>query len=297
VGQAFSMRKATSQALAAIPVILLVGAAIGWAGSQGGRTAGGVPVFALCGALGFALNWLVFVPSFAAQTERFFDLTGSLTYLTVVACALALGNPDPRSLLLALLVTVWAVRLGTFLFARIRRDGGDGRFDAIKPDFARFLMAWTLQGLWVFLTVSCALAAMTASAAVPLGAMAALGSLVWIAGFGLEVAADGQKRRFRADPAQRGRFIDSGLWAWSRHPNYAGEILLWTGVALVALPALSGWGYATLVSPVFVYVLLTRISGIPLLEARARKRWGDDPEYQAYRRRTPVLWPRPPAPR
>jgi steroid 5-alpha reductase family enzyme len=241
------------------------------------------------------LNWLVFVHAYAAQTERYFDLTGSLTYLTVVACGLALGNRDPRALVLALLVGVWALRLGTFLFSRIRREGVDHRFDALKPDFARFLLTWTLQGLWVFLTVSCALAAITAAAAQPLGALAALGTTVWIVGFAIETTADRQKAVFRADPANRDRFISTGLWAWSRHPNYCGEILLWIGVALIALPALSGWSLVTLISPVFVYLLLTRISGIPLLESRSQAKWGNSPEYQAYKARTPVLWFRPPA--
>jgi steroid 5-alpha reductase family enzyme len=105
--------------------------------------------------------------------------------------------------------------------------------------------------------------------------------------------ADRQKRRFRADPNNRERFIQSGLWAWSRHPNYVGEITLWVGIAFIALPVLAGWQYVTLVSPVFVYVLLTRISGVPLLEDRSEKKWGGNPEYRAYRDRTPVLFPRP----
>lgn len=289
------MRKATAQALLSIPLILLIAAAIAWAGSQGGQRFGGFPVFALCGVLCFALNWLVFVHAYAAQTERYFDLTGSLTYFTVIACAVTLGNRDPRALLLALLVGVWALRLGTFLFRRIRREGADRRFDALKPSFARFLLTWTLQGLWVFLTVACALAAITAAATEPLGALAGLGTAVWVAGFAIEAIADLQKGVFRADPDNRDRFITSGLWAWSRHPNYCGEILLWIGVALIALPALSGWALVTLISPIFVYVLLTRISGIPLLESRSDAKWGDDPEYQAYKRRTPVLWLRPPA--
>jgi len=289
------MSKSEAQAVLSIPLILLIATAIGWAGSQGGQRIGAIPVFALCGALCFVLNWLVFVPSYATQTERYFDFTGSLTYLTVVACGVALGNRDPRALLLALLVGLWALRLGTFLFRRIRREGADRRFDALKPDFARFLLTWTLQGLWVFLTVSCALAAITADAAAPLGTPAVLGAIVWIAGFAIEATADRQKAAFRADPANRDRFITAGLWAWSRHPNYCGEILLWIGVALIAVPALSGWQLATLISPLFVYALLTRISGIPLLESRSDAKWGDDSEYQAYKARTPVLWLRPPA--
>jgi hypothetical protein len=137
------MRKSTARAARSIPVILLIAAAVGWAGSQGGQRVGVIPVFALCGAFCFALNWLVFIHAYAAQTERYFDLTGSLTYLSVVACAVALGSRDPRALLLALLIGAWALRLGTFLFRRIRREGGDRRFDALEPSFPRFLLTWT----------------------------------------------------------------------------------------------------------------------------------------------------------
>lgn len=285
----------TSKALLAVVATLLVGAAVAWAGSQGSVTSGGVAVFALCGALSFALNWLVFVHAYANQTEQYFDLTGSLTYLTLVAVGVALAGGSPRSLLLALLVTVWALRLGSFLFARIRQDGSDGRFDNLKTHFARFLMTWTLQGLWVFLTLSCALAAITSAQPKPLGVVAAIGAALWLAGFAIEVAADQQKRAFRASPDNSAHFIHTGLWAWSRHPNYFGEITLWAGIALISVPVLSGWQLVTLISPVFVYVLLTRISGIPLLESRAKKKWGGDPDFEAYKARTPALWPRPPA--
>ena len=279
-----------------ILVVVLVGAAVAWAGSQGGAQVAGVPVFALCAGLAFAINWAAFVPAYAAQTERYYDLTGSLTYLTVIACAFAFGGSvDLRSGLLAALVTIWAVRLGTFLFRRISRDGKDVRFDDMKPDFGRFLLAWTLQGLWVLLTAACALAALTTETKAPFGIVSTLGLAVWAVGFGIEVVADRQKSAFRADPANRGRFITTGLWSWSRHPNYFGEIVLWTGVALIALPALSGWQYVALVSPVFVTLLLTRVSGIPMLEAGAEKRWGGEPAYRDYVARTSVLVPRPPA--
>ncbi|MEM8768885.1 MAG: DUF1295 domain-containing protein, partial [Pseudomonadota bacterium] len=167
-------------------------------------------------------------------------------------------------------------------------------FNSIKPDFAQFLMTWTLQGLWVFLTLSPALAAMTSQVQPPLGAFAALGVVLWVAGFTIEVVADNQKRRFRSNPENRNRYIDLGLWAWSQHPNYFGEILLWTGIAVIALPVLQGTQLVTLVSPIFVYLLLTKISGIRMLDARARRQWGEDPEYQAYRRRTSKLLPLPP---
>ncbi len=165
----------------------------------------------------------------------------------------------------------------------------------VKPSFVRFLLTWTLQGLWVFLTLSCALAAMTSTERPPIGWLEAVGTAVWLAGFSIEAIADLQKRRFRSDPDNRDRFIASGLWAWSRHPNYFGEITLWVGIALIALHALSGWQYVTLISPLFVFLLLTRVSGIPLLEARASRKWGGDSAYRADKASTPVLLLRPPA--
>lgn len=276
-------------------LILVIGAAIAWAGSQHGQVVAGVPLFALCTAVAFAIQWVVFVPSNAFQTEHYYDLTGSLTYVSLVVLSLVLGSgPDPRTWLLAALVAVWALRLGSFLFVRVKQDGSDGRFDVIKPDFPRFLMTWTLQGLWVVLTLSCALAAMTSASLRPMGAFAAVGASIWAIGFVIEVVSDRQKRTFRADPTHEGRFITTGLWAWSRHPNYFGEILLWLGVAVIAFPVLRGAQLATLISPVFVYLLLTRVSGVPMLESRGKRRWGDDPEYRAYKARTPVLVPRPP---
>ncbi len=288
------MTRADSQALIAIPAVLAVGAVVCWFGAAGGKQVGAFPVFAIGGVLAFGINAAAFIPAYRSQTEHYYDLAGSLTYIAVTGTGLFLGALDARAVLLAVLVAIWAARLGSFLFVRIRSVGKDGRFDEIKPSASRFLLAWLLQGLWVLLTLACALAAMTSKAPAPLGSLALLGTLVWLAGFAIEVTADYQKSRFRRNPANRGRFIDTGLWAWSRHPNYFGEIVLWTGIALIALPALQGFQHLTLISPLFVYLLLTRVSGVPLLESRALERWGDCDEYRAYQERTPVLFPRPP---
>ena len=286
-------RPPIAQSLIGIGVATLLGAAMALAGSQHGLSFRGWPAFAVAAALAFGINWLAFVPAYASQSERFYDLVGSLTYLSVTLFALGIKG-DARSALLAALICVWAVRLGSFLFLRIRDAGSDRRFDRIKPFFFRFLMTWTLQGLWVLMTAAAAIAAMTSTKEVGVDAFALVGAGLWLLGFGIEATADRQKRRFRRDPANADRFIAEGLWAWSRHPNYFGEILLWTGIAVIAVPALQGWQYVTLVSPLFVYLLLTRISGIPMLDALARRRWGDDPAYRAYRSATPALFPRPP---
>ncbi len=286
----------TRRSLIGIVASITIGALIIWAGSDGSQLVGSLAVFALCGILAFAINWLVFIPSNAAKTEHYYDLTGSATYLTVVLVALALSDGlDQRAWIVGGMVVVWALRLGTFLFRRIRKSGKDGRFDEIKQNSLRFLMAWTIQGLWVLLTVAAALAIITSTEREPLGLLGIIGIAVWVAGFATEVVADQQKSAFKADPANEGRFITTGLWAWSRHPNYFGEITLWTGIAILAIPVLSGWRWATLISPIFVTVLLTRVSGIPMLEARAKKRWGDEAAYRAYVENTPVLVPRPPS--
>lgn len=276
-------------------VAVLVAAGVAVAGSQGGAQVGAVPVFALCVGLAFVVQWLAFVPAYLRQTERFYDLVGSVTYVSLTALAVSLGPPaDARAIVLLLLVTLWAARLGSYLVRRIHKAGKDDRFDAIKPSFVRFLTAWTVQGLWVSLTLAAALAAITTRVHAPLDAVAYLGIAVWLVGFAIEAIADHQKSRFRADPANRGRFIQDGLWAWSRHPNYFGEIVLWVGVAMIAAPVLRDWQWVTLVSPVFVTVLLTRVSGVPLLEKKADATWGGQPAYEAYKAATPVLVPRPP---
>jgi steroid 5-alpha reductase family enzyme len=290
------MKRADRNALVAFPLVVMIGCGIAVAGSQGGASVRGIPVFALSVGLVFLIQWLAFIPAYLLQSEGFFDITGSITYIAVTAIAVLLGPvADGRSILLAALVVIWAARLGAYLFRRIRKAGRDARFDEIKPSFVRFLDAWTVQGLWVSLTLAAALAAITTTVRKDLGVVALLGSLVWAAGFAIEAAADVQKSRFRADPANRGRFIHSGLWSWSRHPNYFGEIVLWIGVALIALPVLRGWQWVTLISPLFVILLLTRVSGVPLLEKKANATWGGQDDYEAYKARTAVLVPLPSA--
>jgi len=276
-------------------VVLLLGAGVAWAGSQGTATVGDLPVFALIVAIAFLIQIVVFVPSFLRQTEHFYDLTGSLTYILMTVLAVTLARPlDTRSALLAGLVMVWAGRLGTFLFRRVRRSGKDNRFDELKPSFVRFLNVWIIQGLWITLTAGAAWAAITSAERAPIDTLTVVGIIVWALGFGIEVIADLQKSRFRAVPENKGRFIHTGLWSWSRHPNYFGEITLWLGVALIALPALSGWQLVTLISPVFVFLLITRVSGVPLLEKHADETWGGQADYGAYKARTSVLVPLPP---
>jgi steroid 5-alpha reductase family enzyme len=289
------MEKADRNALIALPIVILVALGVALAGSQRGYSVVGIPIFALGVGGVFLIQLLGFIAAYALRTEVFYDLTGSITYISVTILAVLLSPVvDGRSILLLVLVAIWAGRLGTFLFRRILKAGKDARFDDIKVSFLRFLNTWMLQGLWVTLTLAAALAAITTTTRKELGLFALVGFLVWVLGLSVEAVADAQKSRFRANPENKGQFINTGLWAWSRHPNYFGEIVLWIGVAIIALPILRGWQWVTLISPLFVTLLLTRISGVPLLEKRADERWGGQEDYEAYKERTPVLIPRPP---
>jgi steroid 5-alpha reductase family enzyme len=284
-----------SKSLIGIAVSLIVAALILLAGSQGSLSLQGLPLFAVCGAIGFILHWAIFIPSYAFQTEHYFDLTGSISYIATVIVAVVF-NPslDIRDLIICAMILVWAVRLGSFLFWRIKKDGQDKRFIVMKTKFTWFLLTWTLGGLWVLVTMAASLAALTSNTTVELGILGYVGIALWLFGFAVEVIADNQKTQFKKDPNNKDRFITSGLWSWSQHPNYFGEITLWLGLALFTYPVLSGWQLVTLISPIFVYLLLTRLSGIPTLDRLAKEKWGSDSDYIAYVQATSKLMLAPP---
>ena len=275
-----------------ILTILVVSAIVAFAGSQGSVAISTIPLFAICASVGFILHWAVFIPSYLLQTEHYFDLTGALSYISTITLAAYL-HPllDLRGLIICVLISIWAVRLGSFLFMRIKRAGQDRRFIESKTRFWQFLYIWTMGGAWVFITMAAGLAAITSMTQRPLGIFAIAGVFLWLVGFSIEVVADRQKTKFRQLPENADHFITSGLWAYSRHPNYFGEILLWLGITVIALPTLVGWQYMTLISPIFVALLLIKVSGVRLLEADAKDRWGSDPNYQYYVNNTPLLVP------
>ncbi len=245
--------------------------------------------------IAFSIQWIAFIPAYIFQTEKFYDLMGSITYLTVIWFTLMsssneLALTNIGNIIIVLLISSWALRLGTFLFLRIKKDGEDKRFRTIKPSASRFFMTWTLQGLWVSLCSMCALTAISSENGIILNLFFYIGVVIFIFGFAIEIIADNQKSKFRSIEANKDNFITTGLWAKSRHPNYLGEILLWLGVAIISLSSLSGWQYLTLISPIFTYLLLVYVSGVRMLEERGEKKWGHNEEYIKYKSTTPRLF-------
>ena len=242
--------------------------------------------------LAFLIHWLFFIPAYLLKTEKFFDLTGSLTYISIMVYVVYTKNnlqEQLGSIILASLVILWALRLGSFLFLRIKKAGEDKRFREIKTSFARFFLLWTISGMWVSFCSMCALTAIASSDGVVVNNIFYIGLVTFIIGLSIEIIADSQKTKFRKDPKNKDKFINEGLWAKSRHPNYVGEITLWAGVAIMSFSSLEGSQYISLISPIFTYLLLVYVSGVPQLTASGQKKWGHLESYQDYIKNTPTL--------
>ena len=242
----------------------------------------------------FAIQWVLFIPAYLFRTEKFFDLAGSVTYIFAVAFVFYKSNDDLLSydigsLILSIVIIFWALRLGSFLFLRIKKAGEDKRFKEIKTSPTRFFMTWSLQGMWVSLCSACALTALANPNGIQTNLLFYFGLFIFLSGFILEIIADTQKSKFRSNTKNKNLFINTGLWSFSRHPNYLGEIILWLGISIMSISALNEWQYVTLISPVFTYVLLVYISGVRLLEESGKEKWGHLEEYKKYLKNTPSL--------
>ncbi len=246
--------------------------------------------------LAYVIHWIAYIPAYLFQTEKFYDLTGSVTYLSVVwfvflstyqSISLNFGN-----LILVLLISIWTIRLGLFLFMRIHKAGEDKRFRTIKTSASQFFMTFTISGLWVTLCSMCALVAISSPEGLVMNALTYVGIILFIIGFGIEIVADNQKTAFRSIEANKDSFITTGLWSKSRHPNYFGEVLLWFAIAVISFSSLEGLQLITLISPIFTYILLVYVSGVRMLEDMNDKKWADDEQYKSYKKNTPMLFPK-----
>jgi len=278
-------------------ICVLIAFLVSLASSQNGVSYNNYPISIICMALSFIIHWLVFIPSYFYKTEKFYDITGTVAYLSILlttAYLINLVNDEGillRSIISIIFVMIWAIRLGIFLFKRVIKVGEDKRFEHAKKSFSKFLMFFNISALWVFLTIVNVLTMIINNSDSVTDLFFIIGFTIVIIGFIIEVVADMQKRIFRTNISNKGQFISSGLWSISRHPNYFGEMMIWVGMSVVTIPILIGWQFITLISPIFVIFLLTKVSGINLLEASANDKWGADKNYQDYKDKTSVLIP------
>ena len=248
-------------------------------------------------AADFGLQFLAWTFAAYFQTEKFYDFTGSVTYWMCILLSIRQSVSQElsvRQLVNAALVLVWSARLGTFLLYRAIRDGGDSRFNEVRSDPYWFLIYWLIQGGWCFITAFPVYKLLLQNDSEELGLRDYCGWALWLLGFVVQAISDMQKLAFKSNPENKGKFINSGLWFYSQHPNYAGEILMWAKIFLSITSAFSLTEcFLTSLSPICVYYLLCFVSGIPLLDRAAQKKHGADTAFQAYFHNTPVLFPCP----
>ena len=244
--------------------------------------------------IALTVNGAFFAVAAARRTDVVTDLSYSLTFALLAVVLPFTGARAPVQLVASLLVLLWAVRLGAYLFRRILRTKVDHRFDGMRDEPLRFARFWLLQAVAVAVIMLPVSYLLDRSDAPGFGAWAIAGTAVWLAGLLIETVADAQKSAFRAKDENRGRFIASGLWRYSRHPNYFGEMLVWWGLLAYAVPFLDGAAFAVVAGPVFITLLLLFVSGIPPLERSADAKYVADPAYRDYKRRTSILVPLPP---
>jgi steroid 5-alpha reductase family enzyme len=270
-------------------------------------------------ATDFGIQAAAFAIAAPLQTEKFYDLAGSFTFGACVVTSLLAGRVGllrqmslgsfittlhPRQILVSTTTLLWCTRLGSYLAYRVLQDGKDSRFDQLKTKPLRFSFAWFMQGVWVFLTAMPVYAVnlTLTSRLAPLGLLDYFGLGVWTLGFFFEVVADVQKLLWQkrlGHEERKNQFINEGLWTLSRHPNYFGEVTLWTGSFIMCASGFRHLGLVGLkttaifaISPLFVTALLMKLSGVPLLEKSSDKRFGHLPAYQQYKKNVPVFFPR-----
>ena len=240
------------------------------------------------------VTWLL---SVAVKNASIVDIVWGLGFVAVAWTSFAVGNgDDTRRLVLALMVTVWGLRLATHLAVRNIGHGEDYRYRAMRKHWGpRFpiislVTVFLLQGVLMWI-VSLALQLGQVESSPGFGPIGTMGVFVWVVGLAFEATGDQQLRKFKADPANQGKVLSTGLWRLSRHPNYFGDAVVWWGIAIVAAEA--GVGVMGLIGAAVMTFLLVRVSGVALLEKSLKKR---KPEYEDYIRRTSAFFPRPPKP-
>jgi steroid 5-alpha reductase family enzyme len=238
------------------------------------------------------INLVMFVPAFIFKTDKLTDISYAVTFVVVALFGLYSGEVSLLKFIYFLAILLWAIRLGTYLLIRIWKTGKDKRFDDMRENFFKFLRFWFLQGITVWVVMIPGTYFLNGSFSSDY-IWPIIGGGLFLVGLLIETFADMQKYKFINNPENSGKWIESGLWSISRHPNYLGEITVWVGLYLFVMPSLAGLSVLIgLIGPLFIAGMIGFVSGIPILEKGADKRWGENPKYQEYKRKTGVLFPK-----
>lgn len=241
------------------------------------------------------INGAFFILAAILRTDVFTDITYSLSFIALAAILL-LFTPTASlpGTIAAIAVILWAIRLGGYLFWRILHIKVDHRFDDKRDNFVRFGAFWLLQAISVWVIMLPVYGFFSAGKDTTLSpALLVPGLAVFLAGFILETVADAQKYAFKSKPESKGTFMSRGVWKYSRHPNYFGEMLVWWGISFPGVFLFRGFEFLYFIGPVFITMLLLFVSGIPLLEKEADRKWGERDDYREYKKRTSLLVPLP----
>lgn len=243
--------------------------------------------------LSIVFQLALFIPAFIFRTDKLTDLAYGLGFFVVSLLAFRESSMGLVHYLLFGVIILWAIRLGGYLFIRINKIGKDERFDGIRDHFVRFFLFWVIQGIVIWAVLIGSITIFSVRIGDNLGFMGIFGFLISISGIFIEGVADYQKYKFKNEPKNKNKWIDSGLWNYSRHPNYFGEFLVWLGIFFVSLGVLSfDKVLISLISPVLILFILTMFSGIPALERKYDQKYGKDKKYQEYKRNTSafLIW-------
>ncbi|MBN2100657.1 DUF1295 domain-containing protein [Candidatus Dojkabacteria bacterium] len=244
--------------------------------------------------LSLGIQILFFIFAFLLKTDKLTDLTYGLTFIILVFFAITLSPMiTVNKIILLAMICLWALRLISYLFYRINKMKKDTRFDEMRTDFLKFARFWIFQGISVWIIMLPSLIYFSQLKSHSFSIVSVLGIIIWFTGLLIETIADIQKFMFKSKPENKGLWIESGLWKYSRHPNYFGEILCWVGVFTFITPILRNWEFLTVISPLYITTLLLFVSGIPILEKRYNERYKNNRDYQEYKNSTSLLIPLP----
>ncbi|NND06568.1 MAG: DUF1295 domain-containing protein [Saprospiraceae bacterium] len=233
-----------------------------------------------------SVNLVAFSFAYTFQTDKLTDLTYATTFILISLLGLLSNETSFPHLIVASLIILWALRLGFYLLRRVHLVGRDERFDEMRPRLVSYLGFWSLQALTCFV-VSLPLLILFSEVSIEISNVYITGLFIAVSGLLLEAIADREKYHFKKKHPNQ--FMKSGCWRYIRHPNYTGEILFWIGISITAIS--TPYGYLSLLSPLWISLLLIRISGIPLLQEKWKIKYGQDPRFRSYMKNTWNLIP------